>query len=286
MAVGSPPTVRRRQLGRELRRLREESGLLAEELADRLRCSASRISRIETARIRIAPGTVHEILDALSIDGPDRSRLVGLAREAEEPGWWQAYSDALPYEYATYIALESEASALKVFEPIVMHGLLQTEEYARAVIERGAQKHPPSEVQARVAARLARQAVLTKDDPLKLHVILDESVLYRVIGSRETLRAQLAHLVELARLPNVTIQVLPFESADLLTFFTGPVVLIELPDSAEGPLVHLENPAGGMYVERPQAVEEYVRIFGRVSAQALNVEQSITKIEMAAMVAP
>jgi transcriptional regulator with XRE-family HTH domain len=278
MAVGSPPTVRRRQLGRELRRLREESGLLAEELADRLRCSASRISRIETARIRIAPGTVHEILDALSIDGPDRSRLVGLAREAEEPGWWQAYGDALPYEYATYIALESEASSLKVFEPIVMHGLLQTEDYARATIRLDARQRRPSEVEALVAARLARQTVLTKRNPVQLHVVLDESVLRRVIGSREILRSQLKRLVELTQLRNVTIQVLPFESGDLLAFFTGAVIVMEFPDPNHGPVMYLENVAGDLYVERPETIREYLSTFDELAAKALSPEESAKMI--------
>src|SRR5581483_2199799 len=144
------------QLGRELRRLREESGLLAEQLAERLRCSPSRVSRIETARVRIGPGTVHEILDALDIHGPERDRLVALARDAEAQGWWQAYADALPFPYATYISLESEAASLKVFEPTLVHGLLQTEDYARAVIEPGARHQQPAEVAARLSARMAR----------------------------------------------------------------------------------------------------------------------------------
>src|SRR6266508_4073547 len=193
MAVGSPPTVRRRQLGRELRRLREQNGVLAEQLAERLQCSPSRISRIETARIRISPGTVHEILDALSIDGGERSRLVGLARDAEEPGWWQAYSDALPYEYSTLIALESEAASLRAFDPMAVNGLLQTEPYARAV----AQQAKATAIEVRVAARLARQAILTKDNPPSLHVVLDEAVLHHVIGSPDVLRDQLIRLVEL-----------------------------------------------------------------------------------------
>src|SRR5262245_43124045 len=124
MVVGSPPTVRRRQLGRELRRLREESGLLAEQLAERLHCSASRISRIETARIRIAPGTVHEILDVLAISGQVRDDLVRLAHEAEAPPWLQPYKEAFKEEFAAYLALEWEATRLRFFETLIIHGLL------------------------------------------------------------------------------------------------------------------------------------------------------------------
>ncbi|MBO0869770.1 MAG: helix-turn-helix domain-containing protein [Micromonosporaceae bacterium] len=279
MAVGSPPTVRRRQLGRELRRLREEANLLAEELAAQLRCSPSRISRIETARIRIGPGTVHEILDALKVEGPERSRLVTLARQAEERGWWQAYTDALPYGYATYIALESEATGLKIFEPIVVHGLLQTEEYARAVAEQYAGPREPAAVDAHVRARLARQEILNRPDPPPLHVVLDESVLHRVIGSRAILRGQLRHLAEVARMRKVTLQVVPFDSADPVAYVTGPMVIIEFPESRSDPVTYIENVAGGLYIERPEEVHTYLAAFDRLCAAALSPEQTVTRIE-------
>jgi transcriptional regulator with XRE-family HTH domain len=275
MAVGSPPTVRRRQLGRELRRLRDDSGVLAEELAKRLRCSPSRISRIETARIRIAPGTVHEILDALGVHGPHRERLVDLARQADEPGWWQPLTDSLHYEYSTYIALESEALALKVFEPIVVYGLLQTEDYARAVV----QSSSPEEAQARVTARINRQAVLHGARPLKLHAVLDESVLHHVIGSRGVLRAQLQRLVELAKLPNVAIQVLPFDAADVLKYLTGPAVVMEFPDPTDEPVVYLENWAGDLYVEKADVVQRYISIFEDLCRNALSQRRSVQLIQ-------
>ncbi len=279
MAVGSPPTVRRRKLGRELRRLREESGLLAEDLASRLRCSASRISRIETARIRISPGTVHDILDALGINGPERGRLVSLAREADQPAWWQAYGDALNYPYATYISLESEAASLKVFEPIVVYGLLQTEQYARAIFGRSAHDQPEAEVTARVKAKMARQAILTRQDPPQLHAVLDESVLHRVVGDREVLRGQLRHLIDMAQRPNVRIQVLPFESSTVITYFTGPVVIIEFPDANDEPVIYFENMAGGLYVERPDDLREYLDVYDQLCAEALGPEESVKLIK-------
>ena len=278
MAVGSPPTVRRRQLGRELRRLRDESGLLAEDLAERLRCSASRISRIETARIRIAPGTVHEILDALDIDGPERGRLVKLAREADEPGWWQAYGDTLSYEYATYISLESEASSLKSFEPILVYGLLQTPEYARAVIEGSARPVPAAEADALVEVRMKRQEILSREVPPQLHAILDESVLHRVIGGPEVARAQLRHLIEMAQRPNVRIQVLPFASGTVAAHVTGPSVLIEFPDPQDAQVVYLESMAADV-IERPDDIREYLAIYDRLCAEALGPDESIEKIE-------
>jgi transcriptional regulator with XRE-family HTH domain len=268
--------MRRRQLGKELRRLREDSGMLAEQLADLLHCSASRISRIETARIRISPGTVHEILDVLGVDGPERNRLVGLARDAEEPTWWQGYSDRLPYEYSMYIALEAEAVSLMVFEPIVVYGLLQTEDYARAVTERAT----PREIDDRVEARLERQKVLNKPNAPNLHVVLDESVLHHVIGSPSILKDQLAHLIEIPKeLPNVTIQVLPYEAADVLKFLTGSFVILNFSEPGDGPVIYLENLAGDLYLEKAEVVAAYVSTYQRLSAAALDPRRSAEKIK-------
>jgi len=279
MAVGSPPTVRRRQLGRELRGLREQHGMLAEDLAEKLRCSASRVSRIETARIRIAPGTVHEILDILEVHGAERARLVKLAREADEQGWWQEYTDRLTYEYSTYIALESEAATLRVFQPALVYGVLQTERYVRAVMEQGASLRSASEVEAKVQARLGRQPLLQKAGAPDVHVVFDEAVLHHVIGDRDILRSQLHHLVGLSRLPNLTIQVLPFSSADLLAFVPGSMVIMTFPDQNDGPVVYLESMGGDLYIERPEIVQRYVSLYERLSAQALSPKESLAMIE-------
>ena len=279
MAVGSPPTVRRRQLGKELRRLREQTGMLAEALAERLRCSPSRISRIETARIRITPGTVHEILDVLGVEGTERTRLVTLARDADVQGWWQAYNDTLRYEYSTYIALESEATSLSVVEPIVVHGLLQTEEYARAIINQRQDVWTPQDIEGRVKARLARQRILTSEDPPQLHVVLDEAVLHHVVGDRSILRRQLRHLADATGWPTVTIQILPFDRAGPLAILTGTVVIMKLPDSDSSHVVYMESIAGDLYVEDPEGLKQYLRYFDRVRAEALEPEQSAKKIK-------
>jgi transcriptional regulator with XRE-family HTH domain len=275
VAVGSPPTVRRRHLGRELRRLREERNMLAEVLAERLRCSPSRVSRIETARIRIAPGTVHEILDILEIQGAEREQLVQLARDAEEQGWWQDYPD-LPYEYATYIALESEAVSVRVFQLSIMYGLFQTEAYARAVMEQGlaGRQRSPGEVDARLRARLQRQAILTKPNAAQFQVVLDESVLHHVIGDHAVLRSQLKHLLELSQLPNVTVQVLPFSSANLLALITGPMVIMGFSDESDGLVVYLENMAGDHYVDRRDSIDTHVAQHDRLCADALSPADS------------
>ena len=275
MAVGSPPTVRRRQLGRELRRLREDAGLHLDQLAERLRCSPSRVSRIETARIRIAPGTVHEILDVLEIRDDRRDRLVALARQAEEPGWWQEYTDVLPYEYATFIALEAEASALRNFEPLVVPGLLQTADYAREVVRYG-RAFPADEVEARVDTRMARQKVLTRPEPIDLHVVLDEPIMHRMVGGPEVMREQLRRLIELADLPNVRLQVLPASAAGTVMNLTGPFVIINL--ASDAPIVYLEILAGDVYIERASTVQMYTSIFQTLCAEALDERATVDRI--------
>jgi hypothetical protein len=168
-----------------------------------------------------------------------------------------------------------------VFEPILVYGLLQTEEYARAVVQRAL----PKDTEARVAARLARQAVLTKNDPPTLHVVLDESVLHRVIGSRDVLRGQLRRLVELARLPNVTIQVLPFAAADVLRGLTGPVVVMEFGELDDPPVIYVENFAGDLYVEKSDVVLEYLATFDELTLKALDPIRSIQLIKKLSMAA-
>jgi len=271
VAVGSPPTVRRRQLGRELRKLREDAHLHLDALAHELRCSPSRISRIETARIRISPGTVHEILDALNIHDQRRDRLVELARQADEPGWWQQFGDALTYEYATYIAMEAEAAALRVFEPSIVHGLLQTQEYAQAMIAKG----PAGEgdQKSKIAARLARQEVLSRAAPVRLDVVLDEAAVRRVVGGPGILRRQLERLAHLSHHPNVGLQVLPF-AAGATACATGPFTIVDFPDTSENPVVYVENLGGDVYLERPPAVDTFAAVFGQLQADALDHGES------------
>jgi transcriptional regulator with XRE-family HTH domain len=277
VAVGSPPTVRRRQLGRELRKLRESVGLHLDQLASELRCSPSRVSRIETARIRISPGTVHEILDVLGIRDDRRARLVGLARQAEEPGWWQEYTDSLTYEYATYIALEAEASGIRNFEPLVIPGLLQTEEYARAVMRKGI---PGQEldVGARVSARIARQAVLRDDAPLRLFVLLGEAALRRPVGGAEVMHAQLTQLRRLAGKERIRVQVVPFAAGELVSMH-GSFSILEFDDPEEPAVAYVENVVGETYLETAAGVAQCSAVFNGLAADSLPVDESVRLIK-------
>lgn len=278
MVVGSPPTVRRRQLARLLRATREEAGWKAEDVASEMRSSASRISRIETARVKISPGAVHEICDVLEVEGDQRYRLVQLARTAEKPGWWQEYTDKLSYEYSTYISLEDEAASLRWFEPLVVPGMLQTEEYARALIRKGLVEGTAEEVEDRVTARLTRQRVLTREEnPLRVSFILDEAALRRAVGGREVMKAQLRRLSEAAELSNVRIQAIPF-GAGAHACTTGPFTILGFPETADPDVVYLENAAGDLYVEKQPGVRRYNLVFEDLRADALGHDESAALI--------
>ncbi|MEV4625653.1 helix-turn-helix transcriptional regulator [Micromonospora sp. NPDC049523] len=283
MVVGSPPTVRRRQLGRELRKLREAAGFKAEQVALEVRCSPSRVSRIETARVRITPGTVHELLDVYRVEGAERQRLVALARQAQEAGWWQAHSDALTWEYSTLIALEHDATELRTFESSVLPGLLQTEEYARTVLRKTLLEQADAATEEKLVVRLARQRILTRaQDPVRLWAILDEAVLRRQVGGPDVMGPQLRHLVEMAGRPNVQLQVLPFDRG-AYACNTGPFLLLGFSSAdgeeivgepADGDVVYVENEAGDIYVEKEPGVARYRMVFDNLRADALTCEES------------
>jgi transcriptional regulator with XRE-family HTH domain len=265
----------RRQLARELRRLREEAKVPGEQLAHRLRCSPSRISRIETAQVRIAPGTVHEILDALEVkvDAASRERLVSLAREAEHSAWWQRY-DQLPRAVTTYYALESEAASLRSFEPTVVHGLLQSDEYVRA-LTRHWHEGDLVYVESMVASRRHRRAVLTKTPPLNLHVVLDEAALHRQVGGASVLAEQLGWLVRYAELPNIRIQVVPFD-AGIHSGPSGPFNILGFQDVSEPAVVYIESAWDQMLLERK--TEAYEETFDRLCQEALDEAESLALI--------
>lgn len=284
MVVGSPPTVRRRQLGRELRKLREAAGFKAEQVALEVRCSPSRVSRIETARVRITPGTVHELLDVYRVEGAERQRLVALARQAQEAGWWQAHSDSLTWEYSTLIALEHDATELRTFESSVLPGLLQTEEYARTVLRKTLLEQTPDSAEEKLVVRLARQRILTRaEDPVRLWAILDEAVLRRQVGGADVMGPQLRHLVEMAELPNVQLQVLPF-ARGAYACNTGPFLMLGFADGMDGEepaeepadsdVVYVENEAGDIYVEKEPGVARYRMVFDNLRADALTCAES------------
>lgn len=207
------PTVRRRRLAAELRRLREQSGQTADQIAEALGWSNSKISRYELARTGLKPADVRRLLDYYGVSASHRNELLALAREATRKGWWESYSDVLSDQHAGLISLEEEARSCVIWQIECVPGLLQTEEYAREInggFQRMA-RMPPTVMERRVQVRMLRQRVLTRNPSLELSVVLDESVLLRQIGDQSVMRAQLERLLKAAETPNVNIRIQPLE---------------------------------------------------------------------------
>ncbi|GAA0340270.1 helix-turn-helix domain-containing protein [Actinoallomurus spadix] len=273
------PTIRERRIAIELRRLREQTGLTLDQAAERLRWSRATLGRVETAVRRIKPAELQRLLNVYKVDGRHRDDLVELARDARERGWWHRYTDTLPAAYATYIALEADARSLHCYDALVVHGLLQTEDYAREVIRAGLmQLASDSQVEQRVEVRLNRQALLTeRDPPLQLWCVIDENTLRRMIGGARVMRAQYARLVEMAELPNVTIQVLPHR-AGAHPGVEGTFAILEFPERFMPDVGYIEALNAALYVEDPAHVDAYSRVFDHLVAEALGIVDSATML--------
>ena len=276
MAAASP-TVRRRRLGIEMRRLREQAGLLIETVARELECSMSKISRIETGKAVARTRDIRDMLTMYGVaDERQRELLLSLTREAQRHGWWEQYDRILPPGLNTYIGLEAEAAVVRGYEPHVVPGLLQTADYARTVIRA---EHPDAsvdEVDRRVELRMRRQA---NDSPPQLWVILDEAALKRPIGGRETFREQLRQLIEVTEQPRVTVQILPFTAGEYGSMGSA-FSLLAFPEPADPGIVYVETRAGSLYLEG-QEVREFNRVFEHLVATAVSARESRTLIQEA-----
>jgi transcriptional regulator with XRE-family HTH domain len=268
------PTLRRRQLGLELRRLRERAGVTIDHVADRLECSASKISRIETGHTGVTARDVRDMLAVYGVTGPDAELLLDIAREARQKGWWQLYGAVLT---GAYVGLEAAADAIWAYEALVVPGLLQTEAYARAMIAAARPDITADEVDKRVSVRMGRQSLLTQDDPVQLWVVLDEAVLRRPVGGRGVLCGQLDHLAVAAELPNVTLQVLPFE-AGAHAGMDGTFTMLLYEGSAGQDVVFASNAAGGLFLEKDDELQRYAFIFDYLRACAMRPDESAEMI--------
>jgi transcriptional regulator with XRE-family HTH domain len=268
------PTVRRRELGALLRSLRSDLGLTVEQAAEQLLCSPSKVSRMETGQRGATPRDVRDLCDLYGVlDKLERERLMTLAREGKQQGWWQSYD--LPY--STYVGLEAEAVSIRGYHSQVFPGLLQTADYARALHEAAvpevASELTPEVIEQRVEARLRRQALLDQERPLRLSMIFDEAVLHRPIGGTAIMRAQLKHIANKARQTNVTIQVIPF-SAGAHPALESTFSILELAEPVQD-IVYVEGLVGWIYVEKPEDLARYRHIFERLSEIALPSEESL-----------
>ena len=272
MATPSP-TVRRKRLGIELRRLREQAELTCEDVGRRLECSGTRISRMETGRISVRPGDARELLEVYGVTGAAADALVQLAREARRKGWWHTYSRVLPHWFEPYIGLESEAVRLRDFQPLVIPGLLQTEDYARAVLRAAPLAGGSAEIDRLVDLRMERQKILGQDGPPNLWVVLSESVLRVQVGGPAVMRAQLLRLAEVAERPNVTVQVLPYTTAAHV-HPVSPFTMLEFADTADPAVVYLEHLTGSLFLENEDEVRRHRVVFDHLCAEALDTGQS------------
>jgi transcriptional regulator with XRE-family HTH domain len=262
------PELSRLELGALLRALRSAQGLTVEQVAERLLCSASKVSRMETGQ-GATPRDIRDLCDLYAVTDPaERDRLMTLAKEGKRPARWQRYDLA----YARYAGLEEEALAISAFQSSVVNGLLHTADYARASHEGAMPRLDPRQIDLQIEAKLARQRILTRDDPPRFHVVLDEAALHRMVGGRQVMAAQLTTILETAALPNVVVQVLPYE-AGFHPAVESNFTILELPNPAPG-VVFVEGLIGSTYLDRPDDLKRYHEIFERLQSIALNPKDS------------
>ncbi|KLJ03854.1 MULTISPECIES: helix-turn-helix transcriptional regulator [Streptomyces] len=256
--------VRRILLGSQLRRLREGRGITREAAGYSIRASESKISRMELGRVSFKARDVEDLLTLYGVaDGAERAALLDLAREANVAGWWHSYSDVLPGWFQTYVGLEGAASLIRVYEVQFVHGLLQTEAYAHAVVERGMPGASAAEIDRRVALRLERQKLLVSERAPGFHVVLDEAALRRPYGDRTVMREQLEHLIELSERPNVTLQVMPFSFGGHAGE-SGAFALLSFPESDLSDVVYLEQLTSALYLDKREEVAQYEKAMERL----------------------
>jgi len=276
VSVDEGPTLRRRRLGAELKRCREAAGLTQENVSRHFEWHAAKVTRIETARVAVTPRDVKDLLALYGVrDAAYRDALVELARLSRERTWWTDYRDIMR---GNFVGLEAGASSMHSWEPVILPGLLQTEAYMRALLRAGRPTDPVRHIDRRVSLRLMRQSRLTVDRPIELRAVIDESVVRRVIGGRDVMVEQLKRLIDTAQLPNVTLQILPFDAGEH-PFLGGSAVLLEFSDATHLDVVYLEGIAGDYYEEQPAEVARYREEFERLSAKALDHRMTIKMIE-------
>jgi transcriptional regulator with XRE-family HTH domain len=280
MAATPSPPLRRRRLGLQLRRLREQARLTCEDVGQRLDCSGTRISRIETGRIGARPGDVRELLAVYGVTGAAAEPLVQLAREARRRAWWERYGPAGPPWFETYLSLAEEAAGLREFAGWTLPGLVQTADYARAVLAQAAERPATSgELDRQVALRQAWQARLGQPGTPPLTLVVSEAALRGGAGGPQVMRAQLARLLDLGGPPAISLQVLPLGSGPVVPALS-PFTILDFP--GDPPMVYLEHLAGCLVLEAGHDVDRYSAAFGRLQASALTPDASADLIRQLA----
>ena len=276
------PTVRRRRLGAELRRLRDAHSFKLEEVAEKLELAASTLSRIETGKAPCKSAYLTAMLGLYEVEDPvARKVLVDMAREGHRKGWWSIYDDVLPSGFDIYVGLEAEASGLRSYESDVVHGLLQTADYALTVLRELRPRDSEELLERVVELRMQRQRALEEDPPLDAWIILDESAIRRKIGGSAIMQHQLERLVQASRWPNVTLQVLSFDSG-AHAGLTGPFAILEFPERTDSDVAYTEALGGMIYLEKDREVRACAEAFDRMRATALSPAASVELIQQVA----
>ncbi|HEX3513090.1 MAG TPA: helix-turn-helix transcriptional regulator [Trebonia sp.] len=275
-------TVLRMLLGAQLRRLRETAGVSAEKAGYEIRSSRSKISRMETGRVGLKVRDVEDLLTLYGVTGEQpRAKVIALARRTKAPEWWAKYNDILPDWFETYLGLESAATSIRSFEMQFVPGLFQTEDYARAVTMLGHQTARRDEVERRVGLRLKRQELLARPQPPRIWAVMDEAVLRRPVGGLAVMRAQLRHLVGAARMPRVTLQVVPFARGGHAGA-SGSFSILRFEERDLPDVVYVEQLTSAVYLDQRQDIEHYLEVVDRLSGEALTPADTTRFIEQVA----
>lgn len=268
------PTVRRILVGAQLRRLREAKGITRDDAGYVIRGSGSKISRLELGRVSFKERDIADLLTHYGVEDPEqREALLELARDANSPGWWHTYDDVLPTWFETYVGLEEAASMIRSYEVQFVPGLLQTEDYARAVIVAGRPELRAEEVERRVGLRLHRQKVLSRSHPTQVWVVVDEAALRRPIGGAKVMRAQIQRLLDLAAMPNITIQIMPFRFGGHAAE-GGAFSILRFPEPDLPDVVYVEQLVSALYLDKREHVDRYLETMNRLTLDSQPPEMS------------
>jgi len=261
------PTVRRLILGTQLRRLRERAEISRAQAAYSIRGSESKLSRMESGRVGFKERDVADLLTLYGVlEDEERDKVLDLVAQSNVQGWWHAYSDLMPRWFEDFVGLEECASQIKSYELQFVPGLLQTEDYALAIASRGRLENADRDTERKVHLRMQRQRILLGRSAPKLWVVIDESVLYRRLGGAKVLRAQIDHLLELTNLPNIRLQVVPYQTSGYGA--EGPFTLLRFGEPELSDIVYVEHLAGALYLEKPEEIEIYSRALDRLAVEA------------------
>ena len=273
------PTVRRMLVGAQLRRLRTDLGISREQAGEAIRASEWKIHRLENGQVGFKERDIIDLLRLYGVTDPTEvAEFVALAREANSPGWWQHYGDVLPPWFRTYVDLESVATLIRTYEGQFIPGLLQTDDYMRAVVQGAHLDESSEELGRRVRLRMARQQLLTRDHPPRLWAVIDEAALRRPVGSPEVMRRQLERLIDATKLPNVTLQVLPF-GAGAHPAMVGSFSVLRFPDDELPDVVYLEHLTSALYLNKPEEVDQYLHVMESICVRAAAPDRTVELLD-------